>query len=107
MSRQSEKKSSHLQGLESAFEKRTRRFSAFDVLGLDKDGNTSKASEPGVVAPSPVSESASEVLAKSKIEDDPQESGPHPPVGGAHPPDETTKKHGGLGPTPGRGSPKK
>ena len=110
MSKQAEKKSSHLQSLESAFEKRTRRFSAFDVLGLDKDGNTSEASadsapvdaavpteaaEPEVIAPSPSLEPAAEVFAKGEITEHPQEGGSHTRVGVTHTPVEPTHTQGG------------
>jgi hypothetical protein len=69
------KKSPHLQQLEEAFEKRTRRFSAFEVLGLTPEGDqkatenhpsssetsapTSGSNEPPSVSDSPVERSAS------------------------------------------------
>jgi hypothetical protein len=68
------KKSPHLQQLEEAFEKRTRRFSAFEVLGLTPEGDqkatenhspssgtsnsASGPNEPSSVANSPVEGSA-------------------------------------------------
>src|SRR5215813_9641533 len=39
--RDKEKKSAHLQGLEEVFERRTRRFSPFEVLGLREEGGLS------------------------------------------------------------------
>jgi hypothetical protein len=69
------KKSPHLQQLEEAFEKRTRRFSAFEVLGLTPEGDQkamenhpswSEASAPttGFNGPPSVSDSPAEGSAR-------------------------------------------
>lgn len=72
--RAKEKKSAHLQGLEEVFERRTRRFSPFEVLGLTPTRN-------------PKGEQQDPPLGLNS-----------PPMGGAAPP-----SHGLSGPTPGAG----
>ena len=41
MPKQPKEKSPHLQGLEAVFERHTRRFSPFDILGLRANGGES------------------------------------------------------------------
>ena len=59
------KKSPHLQQLEEAFEKRTRRFSAFEILGLTPEGD------------------------QKAPEDQPSQSGPSVPASGSDEPSPT------------------
>lgn len=68
---ESEHKSEHLKGLEAAFEKRTRRFSPFEILGLDSAGGDDP--EGG---PAPDSLPESDALAKDTPDTTP------PPMGG-------------------------
>ena len=117
MAKQNEKKSTHLQGLEEAFEKRTRRFSAFAVLGLDKEGNGAESSSedeilPERAAPSPSVESVPEssVSAIGKDMDHPHGDGIHTPVGVKHSHEggnntqgSTSHTYGGVTPIPGMG----
>lgn len=45
MAEPNREKSEHLKGLEAAFEKRTRRFSPFEILGLDSSSGDEPESE--------------------------------------------------------------
>jgi hypothetical protein len=84
------KKSSHLQQLEEAFEKRTRRFSAFEVLGLTPEGDQ-KATED--------QPSRSGTSAPASGSDEPP-SVPKDPMQGSERHPGGSKRHRGVSGTP-------
>jgi hypothetical protein len=95
------KKSAHLKELEEVFEKRTRRFSPFAVLGL--------ASEQGPEVTKPEGPQASPVSlpAPESSNPDPGVGLPATPRGGSDPPTpgSTRPTPGSEGPMPGMGRP--
>jgi hypothetical protein len=70
MPKQPKEKSSHLQGLEAVFERHTRRFSPFDILGL----RTSEGESPEL----------------ERTQTDQEEQPTHMGVGATHPHDPPT-----------------
>ena len=84
------KKSPHLQQLEEAFEKRTRRFSAFEVLGLTSEGDQ-KATENHP--------SRSETSAPTSGSNEPPSVSEDSAEGSTRHPD-GSERHGGVSNTP-------
>jgi hypothetical protein len=83
MPKQAKEKSPHLQGLEAVFERHTRRFSPFDILGL----RTSEGESPEL----------------ERTKTDQEEILTHMDVGGTHPHDRQTHMEMGVTPLPGVG----
>jgi len=83
MPKQPKEKSPHLQGLEAVFERHTRRFSPFDILGLRASGGESTD------------------LEGTKI--DHEEIPTHIGVDATHPPVASTNPHEGATPLSGKG----
>src|SRR4030095_381414 len=83
MPKQAKEKSPHLQGLEAVFERHTRRFSPFDILGL----RTSEGESPEL----------------ERTKTDQEEILTHIGVGDTHPHDPQTHMEMGVTPLPGVG----
>jgi hypothetical protein len=86
MPKQPKEKSSHLQELEAVFDRHTRRFSPFAILGLsaseqDKDDALSTIEEGETSLPEEgIHPRVVEVLEETTTTKDPQGCGSHPPT---------------------------
>jgi hypothetical protein len=94
--RDKEKKSVHLQELEEAFEKRTRRFSPFAILGLTPQGSEKPAETAEEQPPALEPSEAGSVSAEP-----PTGLGGHPSVSGRHSDDAQSPTHRSSRPPPG------